>query len=412
MTKDSKLSRLQRVCLGIILILGGIMLGVIILELGLRLLPLTRERTSTSDDTYVCSSTIGWTGRPNYQTFYVKDEFAHPLQRNAKGMYDTDHSIEKADDTFRILLVGDSFTEALQVDEPQTAHQVLENLLNERLGTDTKSYEVLSMGVSGWGTGQQLLYYREEGHLYNPDLVVMLFFIGNDLIENLPGYAFTIDGFNCFTPYFSVCDGQLDPEPWDHIPGLDPAWGSCSSTYKWFTGSLGKLRYNSYLVAALDPLLISLKERRVFGNEFTVSYIALYLPQENEETNYSWQVAEGLLAQFNREVAADGRRFAVAFFGPREVVWLSQFDEGQLSMLLQSDPHLREAEIDRPNRRLSNFFADQNIPSLDLQPIIIDHMAQTKTELYWAIDRHWTAEGNEVVAEALFQWLVDNNLLE
>ena len=184
--------------LHLFLIVGGVLFGLITLEFGLRLLSTTGERTSTFGDTYVCSPTIGWTGRSNYQTLYGRDEFAHLIQLNSKGMYDTEHSLQKDDNTFRILLVGDSFTEALQVDETQTAHQLLENLLNEHLGNNGKSYEVISTAVSGWGTGQQLLYYREQARLYNPDLVVLLFFIGNDLIENLPGYALTIDNFNCF----------------------------------------------------------------------------------------------------------------------------------------------------------------------------------------------------------------------
>lgn len=409
--KSARISKLRTKFLYVILIAGGVMFGLVLLELGLRMLALTGDRVSTFGDTYVCSPTIGWFGRPNYQTFYVRDEFAHPIQLNSNGMYDTEHSLKKGDDTFRILLVGDSFTEALQVNETQTAHQLLENLLNEHLENDEKSFEVISTAVSGWGTGQQLLYYREQAHLYKPDLVVLLFFIGNDLTENLPGYALTIDNFNCFTPYFPVCNGQLDPQPWYYVPGLNPAWEQCSTAYKRLTAGLHQLRYYSYLVAALDPLLIPWKERRMFGNEYTLPYIALYVPEESEEERYAWQVTERLLTQFDQEVTESGTGFAVAYFGSREVAWLHQFDPAQLETLYQTDPHLRGAEPDRPNRRLMNFFQNQDIPALDLQPVIINKMNQTGTELYWTIDRHWTAKGNQVVAQALFDWLVSSGLV-
>lgn len=388
------------------------LLGLIVLELALRLLPPPESLFTNYGDTYICSSSVGWLGRPNYRGMLTREEYSHPIRFNAQGMYDTDHPLEKADNVFRILWMGDSFAQALQVDETQTAHQQLENLLNEQLGSPDRAFEVISTGVIGWSTGQELVYYREQGRLYRPDLVVLLFFIGNDVNDNLPGHALTIDGFNCFAPYFPVCNGKLDPQPWAYIPGLDPAWGSCSPARKWLAAGLGPVQRNSYLFARIEPLLLSLKKRRSYGQGFGLPFAALYLAQESEEVRYGWQVTDGLLAQFNRETRADGAKFAVAMVGPREVVWLSQLTPAQLQTFYQSSPIFVDAGINRPNEALATFLESQNIPVLDLQQPMIDYIAATGAQLYLPIDRHWTVDGNRLVAELMFDWLAQNNLVK
>ena len=62
------------------------------------------------------------------------------------------------------------------MEEEQTADKQLDNLLTERLGTPELSFEVINTAMMGWGTGQQLIHYREVGHSYEPDLVILLFF--------------------------------------------------------------------------------------------------------------------------------------------------------------------------------------------------------------------------------------------
>lgn len=406
-------SKVRQWALKLVLMLIGALAALIALEIGARLwLPPGDILFENYGDTYICAPTVGWRGRPNYRGMLSREEYAHLIEFNSIGMYDSDHPFEKGKNIFRILWLGDSFAQALQVGESDTAQQQLENLLNQRLGSSERSFEVVSAGVIGWGTGQALSYYREQGHIFQADLVLLLFFVGNDLDNNLPGHALTINGFNCFTPYFPLCaDGKLDPEPWYYIPGLEPAWQGCSPSRKWLAARLALIQHNSYLFARLEPLLLSLKPRRSYGQTFGLPFAALYLADESDEAAYSWQVSQGLLAQFNQEAEADGADFAVVIIGPREVVWLALLTAEQLQSFYRSDPTLKDAQVDYPNQRLANFLERQHIPALDLQPPMIDYIRQTGVQLYLPIDRHWTVEGNRLAAEFIYAWLVEQNLL-
>jgi hypothetical protein len=101
---------------------------------------------------------------------------------NSHGIRDGEYAYEKPDHTYRIIILGDSFTEAVQVALDSTYHKILERSLNA--GRAKKHIEVIAMGKSGMGTLEELLWYRTEGRRYRPDLVICAFYIGNDFRDN------------------------------------------------------------------------------------------------------------------------------------------------------------------------------------------------------------------------------------
>ena len=182
---------------------------LLILEIMVRFLP--PPYSLETGQMFTCDPNLGWIGTPNFDGMFEGPNFKQHLNFNSIGMHDTEHSRSKSENIFRILMLGDSFVQAIQVSEAETAHQILENQLNH--GAAGKSYEVISGGVVNWGTNQQLVYYREQGRNLNPNLVLLLFYIGNDFADNLPGNGLTIKGFNCYTPYFALCEDKLNPSP-------------------------------------------------------------------------------------------------------------------------------------------------------------------------------------------------------
>ncbi|HEX9924029.1 MAG TPA: hypothetical protein VGD99_15335, partial [Anaerolineae bacterium] len=115
------------------------------------------------------------------------------------------------------------------------------------------------------------------------------------------------------------------------------------------------------------------------------------------------------LAQLRQEVEADGAQFAVALISPEIVVRLARLSPAEQEVFLQTNPLFAEAQIDRPNQRLTDFLNGQGIAIIDLTGPMIDHAAATGLPLYLVGEGHWTVEGNRVAGETLSQWLLEND---
>ena len=83
----------------------------------------------------------------------------------------------------RILLIGDSQTEGLQVRYEETYGAVLQRDLERLL--PGRRFEVVNLSVSAYGTHQEVLTLRRYGARVRPCWVVLGFYPGNDLSDNV-----------------------------------------------------------------------------------------------------------------------------------------------------------------------------------------------------------------------------------
>jgi hypothetical protein len=88
----------------------------------------------------------------------------------------------KPESTYRVLVLGDSFTFGLQVPEEETFVARLGERLNAS-ASDVR-FETLNGGSDGWSTIDEYNWLTTEGYRYAPDLVVLMFFTGNDPGDN------------------------------------------------------------------------------------------------------------------------------------------------------------------------------------------------------------------------------------
>jgi tetratricopeptide (TPR) repeat protein len=136
---------------------------------------------------------FGWKPRPNLH----KAAFASraPISTNSRGWRGVrEFSFQKAAGVKRIVLLGDSFT----FGEDEEDEHVWAEVLQEAL----RKWEVINLGVHGYGTDQELLVFREEGIRYQPDIVVLGFFAENVLRNGLSFRDYA-------KPRFALRDGRL-----------------------------------------------------------------------------------------------------------------------------------------------------------------------------------------------------------
>ncbi len=112
-------------------------------------------------------------------------EFEHDAILNSLDLRDSEIP-PKEPAEIRILMLGDSFTYGLGVNEEETFVRRTERLLRDRLRGEGRpgSIRVVNGGVGG-GPFKEAEWLRDVGLALKPDLVVLGFFIGNDLYDDI-----------------------------------------------------------------------------------------------------------------------------------------------------------------------------------------------------------------------------------
>ncbi|MFQ5923322.1 MAG: SGNH/GDSL hydrolase family protein, partial [Anaerolineales bacterium] len=152
------------------------------LEAGLRFADYPQD-TSPHQRLFVeYDATRGWRNTPGANDYYSPTgEYRTHLQYNARGIRGTERPYSKPPDTYRIIILGDSFTDGYSVDLEDRVSEVLEGLLDS-VGFSSNP-EVIALGTGGYSTDQELLWLESEGLRYQPDLVVLMF-TNNDVWYN------------------------------------------------------------------------------------------------------------------------------------------------------------------------------------------------------------------------------------
>ena len=143
-------------------------------------------RLSTVQETKrlaIYDKALGWRGKPHGEGEYIvrKAKVRADYRYNNLGFRD-DEVYAKEDDSHRILLLGDSFVESIELDFESIFPKVLEKEMQEAFD---KSYEVVILGCQGYSTAQELLAFRKYKETIDPDIVLLVFFTGNDYEDNL-----------------------------------------------------------------------------------------------------------------------------------------------------------------------------------------------------------------------------------
>mgnify|MGYP000891397572 CR=1 FL=1 len=119
--------------------------------------------------------------RPWHEALVDEQLFAHtlPYRRNSFGLRDDDFAPEKPAGERRVLVIGDSFTYGFGVaDEAAVFPERLERALDATAGQfGAQRIHLLNGGVPGSLTTDWIEGFRVLAPIYQPDLVVVVFFL-------------------------------------------------------------------------------------------------------------------------------------------------------------------------------------------------------------------------------------------
>jgi len=97
------------------------------------------------------------------------------IKINSDGFRDREFSIEKPNNTFRFVALGDSITFGQGVNLSYSFPKVLESLLNSNSNKDTSKYEILNLGIPGFNTKEEVNFLEYKGLKYKPNSVIITY---------------------------------------------------------------------------------------------------------------------------------------------------------------------------------------------------------------------------------------------
>jgi len=314
---------------------------------------------------------------PNKSSFVKNSGGTMPIEVNSYGFRDVEHILEKDPGVFRILFLGDSITEATQVPIEQTFWQKLQKLTDEK----QINVEVISFGVASFGTNQELLSYICYGKQYDPDLVILNFFNGNDLVDN-----YFRD--SQFEPQYKLENGSLilDESYRDRIAKRLEQRSTI------FPGVLFWIKDHSFFARFLyGKFQNSQVGEKLVGVTKVDGVNPVFLKKYTPKWEEAWAITGALITELSREVRSDGAKLAIM-----HVPALEQLQPEKIK-----DPELYD--LDKATKRIASIAEKIDVPVIDLYPNLLD--AQNTKPINWTTDVHWNEHGHEVVADYLFSEL-------
>jgi len=315
----------------------------------------------------------GYRHKPNTTGMYNADT---PARANSQGNRDAEVAVPKPPDVFRILLIGDSFTVGANVQEAEAFGQVLERLLNESAGP---KIEVVNTGVGGWSPFQYAQFLKNYGAQYEPDLVLVGLFVGNDVY---------LDQFSVEQTLTAVMGRRVS-----RAAAAKPGIGLRVWIYE-----------HSHIYRAL---MSSKPDDQVYVRPagdcaaFTDFYLQI---QKERVPAHLAKPSPELLARMESSVAEIETMQLLAQQMGAELVVAIIPDENQLNADLQarviSSAELADYDFDMPQRYLRERFAALGIRNLDLLDVF-----RNDDRCLYMNDTHWVPAGHALVAEQLFNYL-------
>ena len=226
------------------------------------------------------------------------------IRTNADGFRDDEYPVAKGDRR-RIMFLGDSLTLGWGVEKEQT----FEHLLEARLNAITPT-EIINLGIGNYNTTQELNLFIDKGAKYDPDQVVLFYFI-NDAEpvpqkSRFPG----LGNYRIVTFY------------WSRLKALKARLSDSTGFKEYYSGLY---REGSEGWARSKAALLQLKQ---LSREQGFDLRVVLLPEFHELVDYTFSKEHAIVTDFLRANEIPVLDLAPKFRNEREpqTLWVSMDD--------------------------------------------------------------------------------------
>lgn len=340
--------------------------------------------------------------KPNYDAVIHHQETNTPvpIHINSRGLRSPEFDVPKPRGVFRVLVLGDSFAFNAAMPDEQVYTRRLEQALNASALGQHHRFEVINCGYAdGYSPDSYIAFMQQRGFAFEPDLLLMQYFIRNDFVELLETKT---TQWREDLPYAVRSTARRVDDD-----------GVLRRTYTDLKYRVPLLRDSHLFVALYELLHVDGLLRRVAWMTIPHAKAYRFEPSRLGASSYCdiyrQPLPEALQSVFRRSIdlviGLDGlcRRQGVPL-----VVFLvptgAQVDRTAWARSVGQQLPFPEAPEDvAPQRAIAEALTTAGVTVVN--PLAAYRQAAQHTVLYLGADRdgHWTAEGNAVTANILFE---------
>ena len=355
---------------GLIVVLG-------IIEFGVRWLAVHRVYEFPKG-MYTSDELLNYRLTPNFKGRHLSANYEWDIviETNSEGFWDYEHGPKKG---FRILGVGDSFTFPFGVGIDKGYLGVLE----KNLGV-----EIVKTGVPGYDPIDYLNFIRAKGMGYEPDLVVLGVYIGNDI----HGKSIQVKQ-NKNEPV-----AKPSPGFWTQFARTVPTF--LRNNYYTYGFVMDRVKSSPYLREIVNLAATDMRKMLVPEVAF------MKVGRRDEQSQKMWDLLETRLLEINQIIEDRGAKLAIAIIPTDYQV----YDEVWRRVLAQHQMDASAFDRSKPNRDLVAFCQKNQIHVIDLLPASLQ-AAEQGQQLYFQYNRHWAEEGNALAAKTIQEYIMAHGLI-
>jgi len=366
----------------------------ILTEIALRV-----SRVQFDPQLYAPNRELGWVMHPG-ASGVVAVETRQFVRINSHGFRDQERSYDKPANTVRIAVLGNSWTEALQVPLEKTYCSVLQQRLTQSSCFHGKHVEVLNFGVAGYSTAQELMTLQQEVWKYHPDLILLAFYPARDIANNVRELNNAVNPEQ--SPYFVYRGDKLVlDDSFRALPVLRARQIALQDLNYRLTQHFRTLQVISALqrFTKIRVAMAAVHERAQQAGVDNLEYI-IYAPPARPDMQRAWQVTEGLLLAMRDEVKAHGAEFHILTLATRPQVIPDPAKRSELMHKLGVD------NLSYADDRVRQFGLRENISVTNLAPALSEYAEAHHVYLNGFNPSnlgagHWNETGHRIAAETI-----------
>jgi len=354
----------------LILILISVIIGLILCEMILQYSASNKLNHDLDKGLIQYDKLLGWKLSPFWRGKHKHKDFNVQYSVNQHGFRGTFNINPKQK---KIAFIGDSFTFGQGVNDKDTFVEMLNN-------SPKYKHSYLNFAVPGYSTDQEYLLIKTHILKFDPTMIVLVVYLGNDLYDNQLPFPLQADNAK---PFFTLTNNELklnnNPVPFLRKSNTQnnvalTKIGLSASNDHWLLSKFASYKTYELIKPIFFPLKIeSLYEKTEFSNAF--------------------QLFSQITNEINQICIVNDIGFQLVLMPGKPFV------ENPKSKYAIYQEYFR--------RRIIEYSRQKKIETIDLASLLKQHFKQTKDRLFFPKEGHLTPKGHGLVTSIIGHRIIE-----